>query len=105
MWFVFPQVKGLGFSQRAQEFAISSREEAQAYLNHPVLGPRLVECTQIVTQIDGLKISEIFAYPDYLKFRSCMTLFSLVKPEIQIFRRALEKYFGGEVDARTVSRL
>ena len=105
MWFIFPQLKGLGFSQRADEFAISSREEAQAYLDHLVLGPRLIQCTQLVIEIDGFKISEIFGYPDYLKFRSCMTLFSIVNPEEPVFRQALQKYFGGELDPRTVARL
>ena len=85
IWFIFPQVKGLGHSPTAQKFAISSREEAEAYLGHPILGPRLRECTRLVNLIEGRSLSEIFGYPDDLKFRSCMTLFARVSPDNQIF--------------------
>ena len=106
MWFVFPQMKGLGFSAMSQEFAIRSREEAEAYLNHPVLGPRLRECTRLVVLIpDGIGIREIFGYPDYLKFHSCMTLFAHVAPKEQIFENALQKYFDGKRDPATLHRL
>ena len=105
MWFIFPQIKGLGHSSTAIEFAISSRAEAEAYLAHPILGPRLTECTQLVILIEGASIKQIFEYPDYLKFRSCMTLFSQVSSEGQIFKDALVKYFAGEPDPVTLERL
>ena len=105
MWFVFPQLRGLGQSQMAHRYGIGSREEAEAYLNHPVLGPRLRECTGLVNQVQGRSIEEIFGYPDDLKFRSSMTLFSSVAPGEQIFQDALDKYFGGEPDPRTLDLL
>lgn len=103
MWFIFPQLRGLGHSPMAQEFAISSREEASAYLAHPVLGPRLTECTALVNQIEGRTVEEIFGYPDDLKFRSSMTLFATVAGGV--FTDALEKYFEGEADPLTVDLL
>jgi uncharacterized protein (DUF1810 family) len=105
MWFVFPQINGLGFSRMASTFAISSREEAEAYLEHPILGPRLRECTRLVNLVEGRGISEIFGYPDDLKFRSCMTLFAQVAADCQVFTEALQKYFGGEPDQATLARL
>ena len=105
MWFIFPQIKGLGSSDIAQHFAISSLQEAEAYLGHPVLGPRLKQCTQLVNQIDGRTVDEIFGYPDNLKFRSSMTLFAQLPTDTQIFRDALEKYFGGKPDPRTLKKL
>ena len=105
MWFIFPQLEGLGHSQTARQFAISSREEAEAYLNHPVLGPRLRECTRLVTLVAGRSIEQIFGYPDELKFRSCMTLFAHVTSENQVFREALQKHFGGQFDRLTLERL
>lgn len=106
MWFVFPQMKGLGYSPKAHEFAIRSREEAEAYLSHPILGPRLRECTRLVMLIpDGIGIREIFGYPDYLKFHSCMTLFAQVTQQDQIFKDALRKYFDGKLDIATLERL
>jgi uncharacterized protein (DUF1810 family) len=105
IWFIFPQIKGLGHSPTAQKFAISSREEAEAYLGHPILGPRLRECTRLVNLIRGRSIGEIFGYPDDLKFRSCMTLFARVSPDNQIFIDALEKYCGGKFDPLTLERL
>ncbi len=101
MWFVFPQIKGLGSSSMAIKFAISNLAEAQAYLAHPVLGPRLVECTQLVNSVENRSIDEIFGYPDNLKFRSSMTLFHRAAPEEQIFRAAIDKYFHGEFDSAT----
>jgi uncharacterized protein (DUF1810 family) len=89
----------------ASEFAISSREEAEAYLRHNILGPRLRECTRLVVLLEGLGIRDIFGYPDYLKFRSCMTLFAQVTNENQIFQEALQKYFEGEPDRLTLERL
>lgn len=105
MWFVFPQIRGLGSSPTAQRFAIASRTEAEAYLRHPVLGPRLRECTQLVNAIEGRSPEEIFGYPDNLKFRSSMTLFAHVTPDNQAFLDALRKYFGGEYDPRTLDEL
>lgn len=102
MWFVFPQIRGLGHSPTAQHFAIRSRAEAEAYLRHPVLGTRLRECTALVNAVQGREVSEIFGYPDDLKFRSSMTLFVEVAPEDAVFRQALDKYFEGEPDERTV---
>lgn len=105
MWFIFPQIKGLGSSSAARIFAISSLEEAEAYLEHPILGPRLRECTRLVNLVEGRSIRQVFGYPDDLKFRSCMTLFAHATPENQVFRDALQKYFGGEFDALTLERL
>ena len=105
MWFIFPQLRGLGHSQTAITFGIASRQEAEAYLNHPILGPRLRECTRLVNQVEGRSISQILGYPDDLKFRSSMTLFASVAADNQIFKAALEKYFGGESDPLTSQRL
>jgi len=105
MWFIFPQIQGLGYSPLAQKFAISSLEEAKAYLEHPILGPRLRECCHLVNLIEGRSIEEIFGYPDDLKFRSSMTLFTSATSENQIFKAALEKYFNGELDPSTIERL
>ncbi len=105
MWFIFPQIKGLGSSQMATKFAISSRQEAEAYLKHSVLGPRLRECTRLVNQVEGRSVNQIFGYPDDLKFRSSMTLFASTSCENAIFKDALQKYFGGEPDRSTLERL
>lgn len=105
MWFIFPQIAGLGSSPMARTFAIASLEEARAYLRHPVLGPRLEECCRLVNAIEGRTIGEIFGYPDDLKFRSSMTLFAHAAEDNQVFREALDKYFGGEFDPLTLERL
>jgi len=105
MWFVFPQIEGLGSSQIARNFAISSLAEAAAYLAHPILGPRLAECTRLVNLVEERPIGQIFGYPDDLKFRSSMTLFARATAENQIFVDALEKYFKGEFDPATIGRL
>jgi uncharacterized protein (DUF1810 family) len=105
MWFIFPQFQGLGHSPTAAWFAISSREEAEAYLDHTLLGPRLRECTRLVILVEGRTISEILGCPDDLKFRSSMTLFANVTDDNQLFLSALQKYFGGEFDALTLGRL
>lgn len=105
MWFIFPQIKGLGHSLTTNKFAISSREEAEAYLRHPILGPRLRECTRLVILVEGRSINQIFGYPDDLKFRSSMTLFAHATSENQAFNDALQKYFGSEVDRLTLERL
>jgi len=105
IWFVFPQIRGLGSSPMAAEFAIGSLDEAEAYLNHPVLGPRLRECTRLVNSVEGRSIHQIFGFPDDLKFRSCMTLFARATDDNQVFHDALRKYFGGEPDQLTLARL
>jgi uncharacterized protein (DUF1810 family) len=105
MWFIFPQIRGLGASPMASRFAISSIAEARAYLDHPILGPRLRECTRLVTEIKGRTIAEIFGYPDDLKFRSSMTLFAHATPDNQIFTNAIAKYFAAGDDPLTLERL
>jgi uncharacterized protein (DUF1810 family) len=105
MWFVFPQMSGLGFSLMARKFAISSIAEARAYLRHPVLGPRLVECARIVADTEGKTAAEIFGSVDAMKLRSSMTLFSTAAPDERTFARVLEKYFGGEPDEATLEKL
>ena len=105
MWFVFPQIRGLGHSPTAQHFAIATRAEAEAYLRHPILGPRLRECTRLVNAVEGRSIEEIFGHPDDLKFRSSMTLFANVTGDTQAFVDALNKYFAGEPDPLTLERL
>jgi uncharacterized protein (DUF1810 family) len=102
MWFVVPQIQGLGSSSMAQRYALASRQEARAYHEHPVLGVRLRECTRLVLEIEARPIEQIFGYPDDLKFRSCMTLFALVAPEQPVYRAALQKYFAGQPDPRTL---
>lgn len=105
MWFIFPQVRGLGRSHMANEYGISSREEAVAYLQHPILVERLRECTRLVNSVEGRSANEIFGYPDDLKFRSSMSLFANVARQDQIFKHALEKYFKGEPDRLTLQLL
>jgi len=105
MWFIFPQIRGLGRSPTAMEYAISSLEEARAYLQHPVLGARLKECTRLVLLVDGMSVEKIFGSPDDMKFRSSMTLFSRVSDDDDIFQKALQKYFAGEADLLTLERL
>ena len=105
MWFIFPQIRGLGHSPISIEYAISSRGEAEAYLQHPLLGPRLKECTNLVLEIKGHSVTDIFGTPDDLKFRSSMTLFAQVSPDDNIFHRALQKYFEGVPDRLTLERL
>jgi len=98
MWFVFPQLAGLGSSAMAQRYAIASRDEAAAYLAHPVLGPRLRECVAAVNAVEGRTAHEIFGSPDDWKFRSCLTLFAHATAENADFLTALETYYGGEFD-------
>lgn len=105
MWFIFPQWRGLGQSSTAKQYGIASREEAIAYLQHPELGPRLRECTRLVNAVSGRSIEQIFGYPDYLKFRSSMTLFANVAEDRAVFDEALEKYFQGKPDDATVQWL
>lgn len=105
IWFIFPQIRGLGRSPVSQEYAISHREEAKAYLQHPLLGSRLKNCTQLVLQVEGRSALDIFGSPDDMKFRSCMTLFAEVSPDDDLFQRALQKYFDGTPDRLTLERL
>jgi uncharacterized protein (DUF1810 family) len=105
IWFVFPQVAGLGRSDMARRYAIGSLAEARAYLTHPVLAPRLRECTELVTDADGRTANEIFGSPDDLKFRSSMTLFEVAADDPAPFRAALETYCDGERDPKTLDRL
>ena len=105
MWFVFPQIAGLGHSDMARKFAIASLDEARAYAAHEILGPRLRECAALVVAVEGRSIEEIFGAPDDLKFHSSMTLFSRAAPQEPVFKDALQKYFGGEEDRATVERI
>jgi uncharacterized protein (DUF1810 family) len=105
MWFVFPQLRGLGSSPMAAHYGIASLEEARAYLRHDLLGPRLHECTQLVSQVQGRSIAEIFGSPDDLKLRSSMTLFARATDENQDFVALLDRYYDGRQDQLTVARL
>ena len=105
MWFVFPQVEGLGFSAMSREYAISSLEEARAYLAHPVLGPRLTETANIITGSEGRTAEQIFGPVDALKLRSSMTLFAAAAPDEPVFAEVLQKYFDGTPDEATLARL
>jgi len=105
MWFVFPQLKGLGGSWMAEKFGISSRAEAEAYLAHPILGDRLLECTGLVNRVEGRSIEQIFGGVDSMKFRSCVTLFAEVANGKHVFADALQKYFAGVADPLTLKRL
>jgi uncharacterized protein (DUF1810 family) len=105
IWFVFPQLKGLGHSANSEFYGISGTAEASGYLQHPVLGPRLLECTRLVNAVNGRRAEDIFGEIDALKFRSSMTLFAKAAPENPIFQEALEKYFAGEFDPLTILRI
>jgi len=105
MWFVFPQLSGLGFSAMAQRYAIATLGEAAAYLEHPILGPRLIECSELVNQVEGRTVNEIFGTPDDLKFHSSMTLFASIPDAPPAFDAALAKYFGGAPDRMTAKML
>jgi uncharacterized protein (DUF1810 family) len=105
IWYVFPQISGLGSSTTARKFAISSLSEAVAYLDHPVLGPRLKTCTELVNATKGRSIEDIFDYPDHLKFHSSMTLFARAAPHEAVFQAALKKFFGGRPDRLTLERV
>ena len=105
MWFIFPQLKGLGQSPAAKFYGITSIKEASAYLGHPLLGPHLTECTELVNAVEGRTAHGIFGSPDDLKFRSCVTLFSAAAPSEKVFRHALDKYFQGLADERTAAML
>jgi uncharacterized protein (DUF1810 family) len=105
MWFIFPQIRGLGKSAMSIEFAISSLEEARAYLEHAVLGPRLIACTRLILLTEGRSITEILGRPDDMKFRSSMTLFARAATDNKLFETALQKHFEGKPDKLTVDRL
>ena len=105
MWFIFPQIKGLGSSEISRRFAISGLKEAQAYADDPLLGARLRECTGLVNRVQGRSALQIFGNPDCMKFQSSMTLFSRTAGDTAVFREALEKYFDGKSDAATSEKL
>ena len=105
MWYIFPQVSGLGRSTMAEYYAIRSREEAKAYIEEPVLGKRLIEISQALLQVDSDDAEEVMGWPDNLKLRSCMTLFAEVAPEQPVFRSVLEKFYDGEMDGKTLDIL
>ena len=105
MWFIFPQLKGLGKTEQSNFFGISCLKEAATYLQHPILEPRLIECTHLVNAVEGRSAEGIFGELDAMKFRSSMTLFANVTPENQVFRLALKKYFVGEFDSLTIKYL
>jgi uncharacterized protein (DUF1810 family) len=105
MWFIFPQIAGLGHSTMAQMYAIASLDEARAYLAHPLLGARLRECCQAVMTVEGKTAHEIFGSPDDVKFRSCLTLFAQAAPNETLFTDLLDKYFDGEADELTLQKL
>lgn len=105
MWFVFPQLAGLGLSATAQHFAIADATEARMYLDHELLGPRLVQAAKWVDAVDGKTVGQIFGHPDDLKFHSSMTLFAEADPQAAVFRGLLEKYFDGRPDDKTLDLL
>lgn len=105
IWFIFPQIAGLGHSETARWFSIASLDEARAYLAHPLLGPRLRACSRLVADIDGRDVNAIFGYPDDMKFHSSMTLFAQATEDNDVFVACLEKYFGGVPDEATLARL
>ena len=105
IWFVFPQIAGLGQSSMSKRYAIASLDEARAYLRHPVLGPRLLECTTVVADLGGLTAEQVFGDLDAMKLRSSMTLFHRAAPDEAVFTRVLEQWFGGMTDTETDRRL
>jgi uncharacterized protein (DUF1810 family) len=105
MWYIFPQLDGLGFSPLANRYAIRSLDEARAYLAHPLLGPRLVACAEAAVAVEGRTANDIFGFPDDLKLRSCATLFAVVSPPGSAFERVLAKFYRGQRDERTLALL
>ncbi|MBA4189649.1 MAG: DUF1810 domain-containing protein [Planctomycetaceae bacterium] len=105
MWYIFPQLDGLGFSEMARRYAIKCRAEAEAYLKHPILGPRLVDICGATLGVDGRSAYEIFGSPDDMKLKSCVTLFATVSPPGSVFERVLQKFFHGERDGQTLQLL
>jgi uncharacterized protein (DUF1810 family) len=105
MWFIFPQIAGLGQSAMSIRFAIASLDEAKAYLAHPVLGARLRECARLTLDVEGRSARDIFGSIDEMKFRSSMTLFAQAAPDEDIFQRCIDKFFGGSLDPATLARI
>ncbi len=105
MWFVFPQLRGLGHSPMAQRYALASRDEASRYLDHPILGPRLLDCTTLVLAVPDRSANRIFGSPDDLKFCSSLTLFAEAAPDRRVFRDAIDRFFAGRPDQRTLDLL
>ncbi len=105
IWFIFPQLAGLGSSAMAVKFALGSLDEARCYFQHPILGPRLLECIQLILAIPNRRIDSILGFPDNLKLHSCLTLFAIAEPKEPLFRQALEKYFNGTHDPGTIKIL
>jgi uncharacterized protein (DUF1810 family) len=105
MWYIFPQLEGLGFSPTSRRYSIKSLAEAEAYLSHPILGPRLVECCEALLHVEGRSAFDIFGSPDDMKLRSCVTLFALVSPTGSVFYQLLDKYFQGGRDVKTLRLL
>ena len=105
MWFIFPQLEGLGYSSTARFYAIKSKEEVLGYLSHPVLGPRLIECCHALLRVQNKSASDIFGYPDDLKLRSSVTLFAAVAEPNSVFSQVLDRYFGSQPDQRTLELL
>ncbi len=105
MWFIFPQIQGLGHSEMARRYAISSLDEARAYLQHPVLGQRILWSSKIMADLEGRTASEVFGSPDDMKFHSSMTLFAQADPAEPLFATCLKKYFAGELDKATLALL
>ncbi len=105
MWYIFPQIRGLGFSGTAQYYAIRDLDEARDYLAHPVLGARLKEISSALLELEGLSAHEIFGFPDDLKLRSCMTLFRMADLDCDIFREVIDRYYDGIPDSKTVDIL
>jgi len=105
MWYIFPQLDGLAFSAMSKQYSIKSVDEAKAYLNHPTLGPRLLQCAQAVLEVDGRSVTAIFGTPDDLKLRSCATLFASISPPGSVFHRLLDKYYNANQDEKTLELL
>ncbi len=105
MWFIFPQVEGLGFSAMSHRYGITGLDEAQAYLDHPVLGENLTQCAQAILAVDGRSANQIFGSPDDMKLKSSMTLFARAAEPGSVFARVLEKYFSGALDSETLRRI
>jgi uncharacterized protein (DUF1810 family) len=105
MWYVFPQLDGLAYSSMSRTYAIKSVQETEAFLKHSILGPRLLECAEVVMGVEGRTASEIFGSPDDMKLRSCATLFARVSPAGSVFERLLAKYYGGKADPKTIELL
>jgi uncharacterized protein (DUF1810 family) len=102
IWYVFPQYDGLGFSSTSRQYSIKNLEEARAYLDHAILGPRLYECADAVMAVTGRTAFQIFATPDDMKLKSCMTLFACISAEESVFEQVLDRYFDGERDVKTI---